>query len=892
MRPELSPDERQRLLLQAAAELESVEERKSFLEATCHGGPLDAEQLLKTVTLDPPVPSTGSTSLEESNPGQLIGGRFQILRKLGEGGMGVVYEAFDTKLMERRALKVPKSGRLDKLANEARSALRVTHQNICRTHEIHTTPTPDGPADFISMELLEGETLLSRWGREPLSNIEALDIARQLCRGLNAAHSAGVLHQDLKSNNVMLTRLANGERRVAITDFGLALPLGDKQRGAKTRVAGTPNYIAPERWNGEPASVATDIYSLGVILYEMLAGRLPFPRETAWTQRLTSLPEPPSHSPRRPDGRWDAIVLRCLEPDPAKRFQSVAAVLASIDRAFSGIRRRSLLGAAAIIVAALAPVFAFRERIWPPALVRLAILPFSGVTAGSDLDHSLKGALYDFANRMQTLGSSQRMVVIPFEESARSGAETPGAAAALLGATHVLTGAASPGEAGFSLRVSVIDVRTGQTLRDFTGDFQPSDVSVLPNSLSGVITSAFHFNKPPPSTVNAAAYSRYAAGLAALRDSPARLDDAIYALEQATSADPTSAAVYAGLADAHYRKYSATGDSRHLAEARTAVQRAQALQPDSAMVLVALGSIEETDGQPERAIELFQRAAALEPNNPEVWRRNGLVLQRIGRHTEAIGSLRRSVQVAPDYYLPHQSLGFALFQAGRYSEAANELRDATRLAPGSPEAYAALGGVLLTLQRDGEAETTLRRSIQLRATRSALNNLGMLLVYERRDREAIDLFRRALNAGAEDAGLRLNLALALRRSGQSAQAREQFDRAGSFARQALLRDPRDAVARARLSYVLLSSGNASVAADEALQAIRIAPQEYLVVLWCVMTMEGLQRRDEALRLLSGASYQRLKDLSRQPDLAGLAHDPRFSALLKDSERRSHGTTGN
>ena len=880
-----SNGERFRMLSQAISELDTADERRSFLDATCAGDAELREELLHTLTVDAPVPAPAA-AIEPIETGQVFGDRFHIVRKLGEGGMAAVYEALDAKLMERRALKIPKSKYSSRISDEARSALRITHENICRTHEIHTRATDDGPADFISMELLNGETLLKRARREPIPQAEALDIARQLCRGLAAAHSAGILHQDFKSNNVMLTHHANGVLRVVITDFGLALPLRAAEGAPVKRIAGTPNYIAPERWKGEPASTASDIYGLGVVLYEMLAGRLPFPPGPDWSQRLNSAPEPPSRSPRRPDRRWDPIVLGCLQPDPAKRASSAAAVLAAIERAFGGLMRRRLLVAAVAVIAAATPIVVFRDSIWPPPLVRLAILPFDGADAGSEIGRSTKGALYDISRRLESLGAaSQRLVVVPLEESWHSEIASPAVAASRLGATHVLSGAVIPRGDRFSVRAAVTDTRTGEILREFTGDYLPSDISILPDALAGVVTSAFHLNKAPPSKVNAAAYPAYLRGLAAVGKIPPDFDGAASAFEEAAKRDATSATIYGNLGDAYLREYQNISDPKLLDAAKAAAQRAQSLQPDSPSVVLVLGSIEESEGRPERAIELFQRAAKLEPANPEGWRRSGLALQRIGRDADAIADLRRAVQLAPDYYLPHQSLGYALFSSGRYAEAVEEFRTVTRLAPGSAEAHASLGGMLLILERDVDAENELRKAVRLHESSSVLNNLAVVLAYEHRDAEAVDALQRALRRNPDDPGTRLNLALALRRLGKERDAREQFEHAAALSRAELLRDPRNAAARARLSYALVRVGEPAIAADEAFQAARLAPREHFVVFWCVMTMEALDRRDDALNLLAGASYQRLKDLRRQPDLAGLARDPRFVALLRDSSER-------
>jgi hypothetical protein len=232
--------------------------------------------------------------------------------------------------------------------------------------------------------------------------LRAVAIARQLCRGLEAAHDANTLPCDLKSNNVMLTRLADGSLRVVITDFGLAQALTSADRPVSSTISGTPNYIAPERWKGAAATPGSDIYALGVILYEMLAGRPPFPRGTPWRKRTTEVPDPPSKSERAPDPRWDPIVLRCLAPDPARRFASAAEVLRAIEHAFRVSHRRAWLATAAVTALTIGAAARWRERIWPPPpLARLAVLPFAGSAADPVVDRAVNGGLYDLAGRLE-----------------------------------------------------------------------------------------------------------------------------------------------------------------------------------------------------------------------------------------------------------------------------------------------------------------------------------------------------------------------------------------------------------------------------------------------------------------------------------------------------------
>jgi eukaryotic-like serine/threonine-protein kinase len=879
MNPGRGSDPRFVMLLQAAAQLESQDEMREFLRAVCADNPALAAEVTETIAAgeDRPVVKPAGDPV---GVGDLVAGRFQILRRLGEGGMAVVYEAIDTKLAERRALKFSKFGHSQSIPPETRSALRVTHDNICRIHEIHTASTSSGAADFISMEFIDGETLSSRLKRGPVRHPEAVEIARQLCRGVDAAHAAHILHRDLKSNNVMLARNVEGRLRVVITDFGLAEPLGTSTRPASSTLSGTPGYIAPERWKGAGATPGSDVYALGVILYELLTGRLPFPPGTAWDVRMTGLPVPPSRSDPSPDPRWDAIVLRCLRPDPAHRFASAAEVLKAVERTFVISYRRQWLAAAAALVLAAAPLALWRDRIWPPPFARLAVLPVTGSSGDQALDDAIRGGLLDVAARLESVGAtSKRVVVIPLEESLRYSVNSPATARGRLRATHTLSAAVGDGMSVFSVRAAVTNTATGEIVRDFSGEFRPRDVAALSTSLAGVVTSALRLDKAPAASIAPAAYAFYAAGLASLRRTSRDFDAAIGYFQEALKVDSGSPLICGGLADAYLNKFLATNDGQWLKESSGYARQAETLHPDSPPVLLVRGRIEQAEGRPERAIELFHRAAELEPENSEAWNRTGLALQRLGRDAEATAALRRAVQLAPEYYSPRLQLGLVHFLMGRYSEAVDEWRIVSQLAPDLPEAHSNLGGALLALGKEQEAERELRASIALRETRAALNSLGVLLRYQHRDQEAVDVFERALRSGADDARLRLNLGNSLRRVGHMEGARENFRRANALARAVLLRDPRNAPARAQLAYTLVRLGSPALAADEALQAVRLGKSEYAVLFWAVMSFEALGRRADALALSADASPEQLKDLRRQPDLAEFSRDPKFLALI-------------
>jgi eukaryotic-like serine/threonine-protein kinase len=286
--------------------------------------------------------------------GETVAGRYRIVRFLAQGGMGEVYEVEDLELRERAALKTvrPEAGAdslaVERFRREIQLARKVTHPNVCRIFDVshhrplHPPPGDDGQSIiFLTMELLAGETLAERLRRGgPLPPAEALPIVRQICLGLEAAHQVGIIHRDLKPGNVVLVPARDGVRAV-VTDFGLArLAAGHaaESPGAPTlttagSLVGTAAYLAPEQLEDGEITTAVDIYALGIVLYEMATGKVPFVGESLLATAVKRLKENPvsprAHAPHL-DQRWESAILRCLEREPAARFSTPLEVVATL----------------------------------------------------------------------------------------------------------------------------------------------------------------------------------------------------------------------------------------------------------------------------------------------------------------------------------------------------------------------------------------------------------------------------------------------------------------------------------------------------------------------------------------------------------------------------------
>jgi eukaryotic-like serine/threonine-protein kinase len=369
-----------------------------------------------------PVPKVQSQSFSE---GDFVAERFRIIRFLARGGMGEVYEAEDLELHERVALKFIRSELLDdakaleRFKREVQLARKVTHPNVCRIFDLfrHTQRSTTGSSSislaFVAMELLEGETLADLLRRQSrLTNEQARPIALQMAAGLGAAHTAGVLHRDFKPGNVLLVPGRNGVRAV-ITDFGLALHSNhDLTLGASVtgtgEVIGTPAYMSPEQVEGKELTPASDVYSLGLVLYQMLTGTRAFEDTTPLSmavRRIKEDPKPPRTFVPDLDHHWESVILKCLQRNPRDRFQSGDQVADALraEATHPGpwtVESRRKLGVLAVLAVLIAAGIVGLSRIYrrTPANVEttgsmqraisirpsIAVLPFHNLSGRSE----------------------------------------------------------------------------------------------------------------------------------------------------------------------------------------------------------------------------------------------------------------------------------------------------------------------------------------------------------------------------------------------------------------------------------------------------------------------------------------------------------------------------
>jgi eukaryotic-like serine/threonine-protein kinase len=271
--------------------------------------------------------------------GHVLAGRYRLDHFVARGGMGEVYAAYDCELQRPVALKLSRQGARARarasrqLSKEFELARRIQHPNVCRVHDlgVHSDGRAARPRPFLTMDLIEGERLGQRLRRGKLALVDVCRIARQLLLGLDAMHDAGVLHLDLKSDNIMLH-----DGGAVIVDFGLARPIQGGAESGKQCVAGTLAYMAPDLALGYRPTPQVDVYSFGVVVFEMLAGRLPFGTETlsscrSVAARLTECPPPPSHFDPRVNPELDRFVLRCLAGQRSDRYTSARAALAVLE---------------------------------------------------------------------------------------------------------------------------------------------------------------------------------------------------------------------------------------------------------------------------------------------------------------------------------------------------------------------------------------------------------------------------------------------------------------------------------------------------------------------------------------------------------------------------------
>ena len=857
-----------------------VAERDSFLRAACHQDSdlyaevseiVEWEDRMGGFMRDPLLKFIDLEGLDRPfTPHQLVGDRFEIIREVGDGGMGVVYEAYDRKLQQRIAIKCAKVG-YERLPPELRAAMKVRHRNVCLMNEIHTAPTSLGALDFLTMEFLDGETLLDRLLRGRLESKEALQLARQLCAGLAEAHRSGVLHRDLKPANVILSQGREKEIRAVITDFGLAAD----QDGNTDLIGGTPTYMAPELNQSGQSSTASDVYALGVVLYEVVTGQKPFP-DTAASDGATPAPIRPSKLVKHLPSVWDDAILPCLAAQPGKR-PSVLQVLAVLNRP-PFYHRPAALKFAIAALALFAVGGLFRQPIYEylrPPDIKLVIL---GVRNAEDMRPIGEAVLRNVTALLaREPRGKPKFQLVPPSVAEKQDINTREQAERLLHATHVLEVSMSRDHGDIAVDAAVVDAKTSVHIRDYSGHFAQSDLGELSAGLAGLVSLALDLPRPAIAEMIApAAATAYETGRNYLSQDRNSFDKAITQFQEAAHLDPHSPLPLAGLAEAYVGKYYVEGNKQTLDDAQQYLALAERLDPDSPQVLLASASLNTARGRNPQAVQDCARVQQIDPKNPEAWIRSGFAYEQQYIYDKAQESYHKAIELDPGYYKSYEYLGGLYYYKGMYAEAEQQYRKQVEHAPQRLDGYANLGALLTSQFRYAEAEKIYRGALQIQETAQNLNNLGATLDRQKHDADALPLYKRAAELVPASPLYWLNFGDSSRRLGRARDAATAYKKVHALMVEHLQTDSASQLSRAYMAYSLARMGRIADAESEIGQALSFAKNDQQIVLRAVLTYEALGKRTLALHVAAMATPDVKKEIEHLPDLAGFIADSRFT----------------
>jgi serine/threonine protein kinase/Tfp pilus assembly protein PilF len=842
-------------------------------------------------------------------------GPYQIVRQLGSGGMGVVWLAEDTRLNRKVALKMVRTADADttegrqRLLREARAAASLNHPHIATVHDVLDV---DGQV-VVVFEYVEGETLSARLQRGALPVAEAVEVAWQLADALAAAHAQGIIHRDLKPSNVVL----GPELRAKVLDFGIArmVPAGADMSASVSGtigggLVGTPGYAAPEQYLSRNVDGRADLYALGVMIFEMITGRRPFPSTDA-VALATSVLRDEAPKLSSGSGLWvppslDKLVGRLLEREPARRPSSGDEVLVELsplrDHESSPLARRTVrlrrkvptgTKIAAVIVLAVAigmmALIQRNARRLGPAAPVVAVLPLTN-TSGDAANDYLGAGLAE--SLITSLASVPKVTVLSRSAVEESRQQNPDRASFVrsLDASYIVTGSVQ--SVADRLRVTLnlerpdASVAWGETVQGTSGELfelQTRLATMLANAIADQTPSAERTAPAAPITSSETAQIAYWKGRALYdrRDLTGNIQAALAEFGTAVKSDPNFAVAHAGLAEVQWAMYSSTNDKAWAQRAMDSTKRAIELEPNRPSVRYIAALTLFRGGQNAEAEAEVKRALALQPTYEDAIRLHATVLIRQGKVDEGLAEFRRVMDLRPNAVAIHSDMGIALFNASRFQAALESLDKAIALSPGSAITLIRAGAAAQQLGDTKRALDYYERANAIQPRAETFSNIGTIQYGLGDFAKAAAAYEGSLLIRPQSAVTNRNLGDAYNHLGRRDDARRAYRKAVEQAEVEVSVSPSDARAIARMAVYQAKAGDSAAAMRSLKRAQALAPDDQQVLQRAGVIHALAGRTTPALdaieKAIANGFARRL--IAEEEDFANLRSLPRFAALV-------------